>query len=168
MVAPTPVAAAARAATEEDVMSEGPVTAERDAETAVAPVPSGHRPLIVHLPAEPESPSIARNLVGEACCLWDRAHLLHPARLVVSELVTNAVDHARSEITVVVSRHGDGLHLAVADAVPDLPVVLPLAPPRPDRPLDERGRGLRTVRATATEWGAAATPTGKVVWATLT
>jgi anti-sigma regulatory factor (Ser/Thr protein kinase) len=151
------------------VSGEGPITAERDAEAAVAaPVPPGHRPLVLHLPPGPESPSLARNLAGHACCLWDRADLLHPARLVVSELVTNAVEHAGSEITVVVSRHGDGLHLAVADAVPRLPTLLRLAPPQPDRPLDERGRGLRTVQATATEWGAAVTPTGKVVWATLT
>ncbi len=152
-------------------MTEGPITAERDAEAVLvapfAPVPPDRRPMVMHLPAEPESPAVARNLVGDACCRWDRPHLLHPARLVVSELVTNAVEHAGSEITVVVSRHGDGLHLAVADAVPELPRILRIAPPRPDRPLDERGRGLRTVQATATDWGSAVTPSGKVVWATI-
>lgn len=86
----------------------------------------------------------------------------------MSELVSNAVEHAGSEVTVVVSRHGAGLHLAVADAVLRLPEMLPIAPPSADGPLDERGRGLRTVQATATDWGAAVTPGGKVVWATLT
>ena len=123
--------------------------------------------LALTLRPEPEAPSLARDLVTQACMSWDMAELLHASRLVMSELVTNAVEHARTAITVVVSRRGSGLHLLVADETPEHPRLIQLARPRRDLPLDERGRGLLTVSATATAWGWLPTRTGKVVWATL-
>jgi hypothetical protein len=123
--------------------------------------------LVRRLQPEPESPSLARDLVTDACLAWALPLLLHPGRLVMSELVTNAVEHARTEMTVVVSRRGAGLHLSVADENSRLPAVIALARPRRGFPLDERGRGLRTVAATAHAWGSLPTRTGKVVWATM-
>jgi anti-sigma regulatory factor (Ser/Thr protein kinase) len=123
--------------------------------------------LPLSLAAVPESPGLARDLVGNACRAWTLTNLLLPARLVVSELVTNAVQHAGTGITVVVSHRGAGLHLAVADADRRLPRMPEPAVPRPGSPLDEHGRGLRTVHATATVWGAMPTADGKVVWATV-
>ena len=123
--------------------------------------------LLVRLPSDPDSPALARDLVGDACRAWQLPTLLYPARLVMSELVTNAVEHARSEITCVVSKRGGGLHMTVSDLSPQLPRLHELAPPRRGEPLDERGRGLRTVHATASMWGAMPTPSGKVVWATI-
>ncbi|MET3428663.1 hypothetical protein BJ973_007875 [Actinoplanes tereljensis] len=119
------------------------------------------------LEPEPESPSLARNLIGEACLAWELPELLHPARLVISELVTNAVEHARTAITVSVSRRAAGIHLTVSDGAATLPRMRKPVRPRPGRPLDERGRGLRLVTASADAWGALPTSTGKVVWATL-
>ena len=119
------------------------------------------------LPPDPDSPSIARNLVGDACLAWGRPELMHPARLVMSELVTNALEHAGPPIAVVVSRRGDGVHLTVSDGMATPPRLLKPARPQRDRPLDERGRGMRVVRATAAAWGWLPTRTGKVVWATL-
>jgi anti-sigma regulatory factor (Ser/Thr protein kinase) len=119
------------------------------------------------LPAEPDSPALARDLVGDACLAWQMPHLLHPCRLVMSELVTNAIEHAGAQIAVTVTRRGAGLHLAVADTSPARPVLLDLTPPRPGEPLNERGRGLRTVDSVATIWGCEPTATGKIVWATV-
>jgi hypothetical protein len=85
----------------------------------------------------------------------------------MSELVTNAVEHAGTELTVVVTRRGSGLQLAVADGAAEHPRLTKLRRPRRGYPLDERGRGLQTVDATATAWGSLPTPTGKVVWANL-
>jgi anti-sigma regulatory factor (Ser/Thr protein kinase) len=121
----------------------------------------------VTVPPEPDAPSIARNLVGDACMAWALPELLQAARLLMSELVTNAVEHARSEVTVVVTRRGSGLQLAVADCSDEVPRLTRLRPPRRGYPLDERGRGLQTVAGTATAWGTLPTPTGKVVWAHL-
>jgi anti-sigma regulatory factor (Ser/Thr protein kinase) len=123
--------------------------------------------LPLSLAALPESPAVARDLVGRACQAWGLPSLLYPARLIVSELVTNAVEHAGTAIKVVVSRRGAGLHLAVADGDHRLPELRPPVAPRPGQPLDERGRGLRIVHTTATVWGAMPTADGKVVWATL-
>jgi anti-sigma regulatory factor (Ser/Thr protein kinase) len=119
------------------------------------------------LPSEPESPSLARDLVGDACLAWQMPHLLHPGRLVMSELVTNAVEHAGARIAVTLTRRGLGLHLAVADTSPALPRLLAPVPPRPGEPLDERGRGLRLVDSVATIWGCEPTTSGKIVWATV-
>jgi anti-sigma regulatory factor (Ser/Thr protein kinase) len=119
------------------------------------------------LPSEPESPSIARNLVGDACQAWGLPELVHRSRLVMSELVTNAIEHASTPIVVVVSLRGGGVHLTVSDGVAAPPRLLELARPQPGRPLDERGRGMQLVRGTATAWGWLPTRTGKVVWATL-
>lgn len=139
----------------------------RQARVAIAGrLPDGDRMSVTVAP-EPEAPSIARNLVGDACRQWALAELLHPARTVMSELVTNAVEHARTELTVVVTRRGSGLQVAVADGFRQQPRIIKQRRPRRGEPLDERGRGLQMVAATATAWGSLPTPVGKVVWATL-
>jgi hypothetical protein len=119
------------------------------------------------LSPEPEAPSLARNLVSDACLAWDRVELLHPSRSVMSELVNNAIEHAGTGMTVVASLRGAGIHLSVADGVAEPPRIKKLSRVRRDRPLDERGRGLQMVDALAIAWGTLPTRTGKVVWATL-
>ncbi|GAA0513808.1 ATP-binding protein [Paractinoplanes deccanensis] len=123
--------------------------------------------LMVTLQSDAEAPSVARNLVSDACLAWDLPHLLHPSRIVMSELVTNAVEHAGSEMTVVVSLRGPGVHLCVADLSAEPPRLLKPSRVRRGRPLDERGLGMRLVQGTAAAWGSLPTSTGKVVWATL-
>ncbi|MFI5492972.1 ATP-binding protein [Actinoplanes sp. NPDC051859] len=119
------------------------------------------------LPPAPSSPGAARDLIGAACQDWNMSALLLPARAVVSELVTNAVEHAGTAIDVAVSRRGTSLHIAVRDRSPELPRILALAPVQAGLPLDERGRGLRVVHADSTAWGALPTTGGKLVWATV-
>jgi anti-sigma regulatory factor (Ser/Thr protein kinase) len=121
----------------------------------------------LRLSPDVESPSAARNLVGDACLAWRLPELLHLARLVLSELVTNAVEHAGTEILVTVSRRGTGLHMSVRDGSPQLPRLLQPVPMVPGGPLDDRGQGLRIVHTGSAAWGAMPTRDGKVVWATL-
>jgi len=71
-------------------------------------------------------------------------------------------------VTAAVSRRGAGVHLTVSDGLASPPRLIRPARPRPGRPLDERGLGLRLVAGTAIAWGWLPTRTGKVVWATLT
>jgi hypothetical protein len=123
--------------------------------------------LMLTLAPSPDAPGLARDLVTEACGAWDLPDLLQPSRQVMSELVANAVEHAGTDLTVVVSRRGAGLHLSVADDVPALPQMIRRARLHRGRPTDDRGRGLRAVTAAASAWGALPTSTGKVVWATL-
>jgi hypothetical protein len=121
--------------------------------------------LTLALPPEPDSPSLARDLAGRACQAWALPLVFYPARLVVSELVTNAVEHGQSPIVLGVTRRGDCVYLTVADRDARLPRLRELSPPEPGRPLDERGRGLHAVDAVALDWGAVPTADGKVVWA---
>ncbi|MET0414456.1 MAG: ATP-binding protein [Actinoplanes sp.] len=115
-----------------------------------------------------DAPRLARVKVTEGCVAWGLPSLVHRGRLVVSELVANAAEHARTAITVLVSRRAEGLHLIVADGDPRLPCLLPPwpAPGSSPRAVD-RGHGLRLVDAAATVWGAMPAGDGKMVWATL-
>ncbi|GGQ77815.1 ATP-binding protein [Couchioplanes azureus] len=142
-------------------------TSVEEAHAALAGQLSSGEVVRLSLPPAPGSPGIARDLVGRACQDWDMSTLLMPARAVMSELVTNAVEHAGTRIDIAVSRRGTTLHIAVRDWNPELPRVLDLAPVRGGLPLDERGRGLRVVHADSTAWGALPTAGGKLVWATV-
>ena len=107
-------------------------------------------------------PADARRFVTETLVAWGRADLVEDAAVVVTELATNAVVHARTGFTVAVSCHPDGsIRLAVRDDS--------VRPPRPRvaAPYDGSGRGLRLVEAIAGGWTADLLPRGKVVWALL-
>jgi anti-sigma regulatory factor (Ser/Thr protein kinase) len=119
------------------------------------------------LSPNPFAPHIARNLVAEACAEWRVSALMHPARTVVSELVSNAVEHARTDIDLTVTLRGRYLCAAVCDGSPVMPDLVEPVPSDPRAPLDLRGYGLRMVANLAHSWGAEATTNGKVVWATL-
>ncbi|UQU63714.1 ATP-binding protein [Couchioplanes caeruleus] len=121
----------------------------------------------LRLAPSPMAPCEARNLVGDACHEWDLQAVLHPGRAVMSELVANAVEHARTDMDIAVSRRGTALHLVVRDRTRQLPRIIDLAPVEPGLPLDERGHGLRVVHADSTAWGAIPVTDGKMVWATV-
>ncbi len=115
------------------------------------------------LPADPTAPRRARALLQAAVQDWDVDDDLHQdAAMVVTELVANAVDHARTPSTVTVSLDGSELCVAVRDGRPDS------APrPRPVDPSAPRGRGLQMVDALAASWGVTVHADGKTVWAVL-
>jgi anti-sigma regulatory factor (Ser/Thr protein kinase) len=83
------------------------------------------------------------------------------AMLVLSELVTNAIVHARAGCTIEVQHHDDLLRLDVRDPSAAPPTI---GSARPD---DVGGRGLRLVAAVAQAWGWEPTDGGKRVWAHL-
>jgi Histidine kinase-like ATPase domain len=120
-----------------------------------------------HLEPRPASVRAARNVVTQACHAWQLPELLPDAWLVVSELATNAVEHARTTFIVTVSHSGRRLHVAIHDclswfALPNEPKVV-----SPPASLGERGWGLQLVHTIAIAWGTVPTPDGKVVWATV-
>ncbi|MBH5337670.1 ATP-binding protein [Streptomyces pactum] len=92
-----------------------------------------------------------------------RTDLAEDGALIVSELVTNAVRHARrASLRVVIDRPGaTRLRIGVVDFSRARPV---LGAPGPR---DEDGRGLALVAELAAEWGTDALPWGKRVWAEL-
>ncbi|GAA4606462.1 hypothetical protein BJY16_005844 [Actinoplanes octamycinicus] len=123
--------------------------------------------LEIRLRPDDGAAATARGVVTNACIAWRLPEMQDRARLVVSELVLNSVEHAGTEITVIVSRRGNGLHLAVGDGDPRLPRLLDGFPALPDGAVPQRGSGLHVVHAAATLWGAMPTHDGKVVWATI-
>ncbi|MGW4887450.1 ATP-binding protein [Streptomyces murinus] len=115
------------------------------------------------LPRDPESAASARRLVRTACAAWGLHGTADDGALVVSELVSNAVRHARREsIRVMVERTApDRVRVAVSDFSHALPE---LRTPKDD---EEGGRGLALVAALAADWGTHERRWGKVVWAEL-
>lgn len=118
------------------------------------------------LPPERESVVAARRLVEAAAATWGvDAVPAAEAALATSELVTNAVLHAGTTITVVVRRLGAGMRIEVVDGSNRLPVV---EAERPEELLATRsmtGRGLMVVAATADRWGAdPVADGGKSIW----
>jgi anti-sigma regulatory factor (Ser/Thr protein kinase) len=120
----------------------------------------------VKLPPSIDAPIQARNFIGDACLEWRVPQLLHPARLIVSELVTNAVEHAGTSIDLTVSLRSPYLHLGVRDG-DTTPPQMRFQPSADPATLDDRGLGLRLVDRTATAWGFISTEHGKIVWATM-
>lgn len=104
----------------------------------------------------------ARDLATGACLSWDLPELIGPVSLVVSELVSNAVEHAGTIITLQVGRRDRYVHVAVRDGSREEPH---LDPPADARVL--KGRGLLLVDSLAVHWGSLPSHEGKVVWATL-
>jgi len=111
-------------------------------------------------PSDVRHVATARDFVGEQLVRHRLDHEVDILRLVVSELVTNAVLHARSPFVVTVGRVDHTLMLAVWDES----VVLPPEPLRPST-RRQRGRGLTIVEHLSSEWGVTHEHGGKTVWA---
>jgi anti-sigma regulatory factor (Ser/Thr protein kinase) len=118
------------------------------------------------LPAELSSVVAARRLVESAAASWGLPpDVCKDAALAVSELVTNAVLHTGTVLTVRVRRLGRGIRLEVYDGSTTLPL---LGTDRPEQLLATRsmtGRGLALLAGIVDRWGADPLPNGKSMWA---
>jgi anti-sigma regulatory factor (Ser/Thr protein kinase) len=108
-----------------------------------------------------DAPRAARRLVADALRRWgaDTA-LVEDAQLVMSELATNAIRHARSGFSVAVRWTGARVRLAVRDSSRTEPTFRH----EPGKP---SGRGLLMISRVATRWGVEVAPDGKTVWVEL-
>lgn len=117
------------------------------------------RPRFVLRP-HPESARKARELVADALCSNADPETVHDASVVVSELVTNAVIHANTTVTVGLTLlPGGGARIEVGDSSSWPPTRRAMTEDQPG------GRGLILVDALSDEWGVSPTPEGKTVWA---
>jgi anti-sigma regulatory factor (Ser/Thr protein kinase) len=114
----------------------------------------------LRLPHSDRAPRIARAFVAENLQSWHLDDLIEPATLVVSEVVTNAVIHARSDAELVLERMPTALRISVTDRGSGLTRDAASN-------VSDGGRGLLIVQQLSTSWGAEPTGDGNRVWAEL-
>lgn len=115
-------------------------------------------------PPRPESVPTARRAVRDLLVELDATESAGDATLVVSELVTNALVHAGTDITVVLRAAPGGWQVEVTDGSPHRPSM------RSYGATASTGRGLALLNEVARSWGVRARPSGapgKVVWCVL-
>ena len=109
---------------------------------------------------DPRAARNAREFISRVLGEWDLIGQREAVVLLVSEVVTNAVLHARSDVFLTVSDEGEIARVEVRDSSP--------VPPRLHRFAVESatGRGLRLLDQLALRWGAdqADGELGKTVW----
>ena len=113
------------------------------------------------LPLAETAPSAARAWLQVVSCEAHGAALLDDATLLVSELVTNAVQHGGPPVVLAVDCAETALHVRVRDGSPALPV------PREAVADAETGRGFVLLDALSERWGVeqeVAGAGGKEVW----
>ncbi len=154
-------------ATAGGVYDEKAAHAEREANAAGAAAETDLRLIAFMLPAIPESVRIARFHVRAALGYCELGRFADDAAIITSELVTNAVQHARCDVTETVritlarASGSEAVIIAVSDSSPHGPVMR-------DAPADsERGWGLRIVESLSVHWGWHPEPRGKAVFAIL-
>jgi len=113
------------------------------------------------LVAQPVSVSEARAFVAQVLTEHGLVVLVDDVQMVVSELATNALVHARTSFTVKLRTGlGQAVVLEVRDRSPSFPVIVATGP------LDITGRGIAIVDALSQAWGFEAHESGgKYVWA---
>ncbi|MCU1373070.1 MAG: hypothetical protein JWO68_356 [Actinomycetia bacterium] len=140
--------------------------------------PGSDEPLVLDLPPEASVVGVARRAAMDVLERWGHAELADDVGTVLSELVTNAVLHAGTDIELTLRRVGDGVRIEVTDRAPDLlpreSVQAPIdwfAEVDADwDPLDAEsmtGRGLLVVGQLAEGWGVDLGDGTKTVWSEL-
>lgn len=116
-----------------------------------------HSELIEEIPPEAGSVPIVRKFVRDLEWSKDEDSDMRLS-LLVSELVTNAVLHARTNFAVRVTMTATAIRVSVTDGSPNLPER------RNYDVLQPTGRGLHLVDSLSDRWGVDLQPPGKTVW----
>jgi anti-sigma regulatory factor (Ser/Thr protein kinase) len=111
------------------------------------------------LPHSDEAPAIGRAFVSDALRRWKLDALVETAALLTSELVTNAVVHARSTSSLTVQQIHDAIRVELLDRGHGRVALRRSSPGAVGG-----GRGLFIVEQLATAWGSRDTPAGTTVW----
>jgi anti-sigma regulatory factor (Ser/Thr protein kinase) len=115
-----------------------------------------------HLVPDPMSARAAREVMEAALQPWGDEEATEVAVLLTTELVTNAIVHARTDFALRVSTHAERLRVEVSDSSSDPPRLIAI------RGLEDHGRGLHLVDVLSRSWGVDWRNDHKVVWFELT
>ncbi|MEY9933073.1 serine phosphatase RsbU (regulator of sigma subunit) [Catenulispora sp. GP43] len=121
--------------------------------------PTRIRKAALDLDPDPMAARAARRFVTATLTDWDLEHLTDDVLSVVTELVTNATQHAATTSQLALRSHPGRLMVEVADADGRIPR------PAVTQHMDERHRGLLIVAQLSRRWGVRPTEHGKIVWA---
>jgi len=114
----------------------------------------------IELPPTPGSVAVARHWVADLVDQPADVQVAETVALLVSELVSNVVLHARTPCVLSVTRVGDRLRVEVRDGSDRLP-----AGTIQSDPMALSGRGMLLVDAMSDDHGSERSPEGgKVVW----
>ncbi|HVF18720.1 MAG TPA: ATP-binding protein [Mycobacteriales bacterium] len=106
----------------------------------------------------PTSAGVARHFIDSTLTGWGCHGLVDSVTLLVSEVVTNAILHARSDIDLHVISRGRVLRVEVRDHERGEPVL------RRHAADSTSGRGLAILELVASAWGVTQLADGKMVW----
>jgi anti-sigma regulatory factor (Ser/Thr protein kinase) len=109
-------------------------------------------------PPVPASAGEARQLVSRALDQWGLEAAEETTLLLVTELVSNVVRHAKTALTLLLAYDGSRLHVGVSDHDRQIPVLAKSSVKT------HHGWGLQLVSALASDWGTRTSPEGKTVW----
>lgn len=137
----------------------------RDQAMAAARRAPARRRVTRQLPADPHAGRTGRRVLDDICNRWRLDALRDAALMIVTELATNAVEHAGPPIELCVTIHQQMLRIEVSDRSKALPTAS-------DQRAGAAGHstgphGLRLVERLASRWGVIPTAWGKTVWADL-
>ena len=114
--------------------------------------------VVLELEARPQSAGEARRAVESLLSRWDLDSLVDVTVLLTSEVVTNAILHARTNVVVIIVVDVPTVRVEVSDDAEQYPEM---------RRTDEEatsGRGMMLVDSLATAWGVRPANGGKCVW----
>ncbi|WP_039938807.1 ATP-binding protein [Streptomyces himastatinicus] len=138
----------------------------------LTPIGTGHPAYAQSLPCTEESVALVRLSVTATLRAWGLEDLVDDARLIASELATNAIRHAarhtpapeqRGRFRLKVERPDDHLvRITTFDRSRAVPRIVQASETA------ESGRGMAVVEALSCRWGIDHKPWGKGVWAECT
>jgi anti-sigma regulatory factor (Ser/Thr protein kinase) len=110
------------------------------------------------IPSVETASASARAFLRDTLETWELDGFGEVTELLTSELVTNAVRHVGSPITLRAIRRPSRIRVEVEDASPTAPTLLH------PQPLEPGGRGILFVDTLADDWGTDVRDDGKTVW----
>jgi serine/threonine-protein kinase RsbW len=121
------------------------------------------RNLQLELPVSEHSVRLAQRVARTVLAAWQLLDAEETAVLLLSELVMNAIRHARGTETIVVELEAvrNCLRIEILDEHPRGPR------PRTPEEFGESGFGFLLIDALASRWGVRESATGQAVWAEL-
>lgn len=123
--------------------------------------------LTLRLPSDPASVRQARRAVAEAVAETAGSGVPYELELVVSELVSNAIEHGSDSgdsVELELTRRGDAVRVLVRDPARHRSQVPMALTPSEER---VRGRGLHVIDRLAAAWGERIADGCREVWAEL-